>query len=163
MQFVKSMLYVFGLACLIFGLYCLGWSLLNGAETEFIVQGVLFLLVGVVLLIIGWAIVVRPPVPPSAKPLPEEVFVNGVNVKDLPFKSKTIAVLLCIFFGMLGIHQIYLGHYKKGLVMLAVNIINAILSFRILIITVIVAIVCLIDLFKIVNGEIVDEYNRHLM
>lgn len=167
MKIVKTLLYSLGVTFFVLGLYFIIWCFVNGEDTEFVIQGMLFITIGIVLFIIGWAIVILPPDSTSAKPLKtakvqtddEEIFVNGVNVKNLPFKSKTIAILLCLFLGLLGIHQIYIGNYLKGLTMLGATL----LFGWTVIAPIIVALVCLIDLINIISGQIRDEYNRQLM
>jgi TM2 domain-containing membrane protein YozV len=39
-------------------------------------------------------------------------------------KSKTVAALLCFFFGMLGVHRFYLGHTNIGIVQLVLTIVG---------------------------------------
>lgn len=45
------------------------------------------------------------------------VVTNSGNV-DTPFKSKTVAAVLCFFFGYLGIHRFYVGQTGMGLLYL---------------------------------------------
>jgi len=39
-------------------------------------------------------------------------------------KSKTVAALLCLFFGMLGVHRFYLGHTNIGIIQLVLTIVG---------------------------------------
>jgi hypothetical protein len=39
-------------------------------------------------------------------------------------KSKTVAALLCFFFGMLGVHRFYLGHTNIGIIQLVLTIVG---------------------------------------
>ena len=39
-------------------------------------------------------------------------------------KSKTVAALLCFFFGMLGLHRFYLGHTNIGIIQLVLTIVG---------------------------------------
>jgi len=63
-------------------------------------------------------------------------------------KNRLVTFLLCIFFGMLGVHRFYLGQFKLGLLMLLTCG-----GF---------AIWWVIDLFRILFGFQRDSYGRYL-
>lgn len=89
----------------------------------------------------------------------EKTLANGIDVNNLPYKSKTIAILLCIFFGLLGIHRIYLGHTQSGIAMM---IFTLCFGWTILV-PIILCVLCLIDIISIANGDLKDSYNRPLV
>jgi len=59
------------------------------------------------------------PVPPGPAPEPAAV----EKTVPLPVgKSRKVALLLCIFLGMLGAHRFYMGSWGYGLVILGLNL-----------------------------------------
>ncbi|MCH5315668.1 MAG: TM2 domain-containing protein [Eubacterium sp.] len=52
---------------------------------------------------------------------------NGVGVAGGDEKSKTVAGLLGIFLGALGIHNFYLGYTKKAVIQLVVTLVGSLL------------------------------------
>lgn len=75
-----------------------------------------------------------------------------------PPKSKTTAIILCLFLGLLGIHRIYLGHYKSALAMLFLNL----FLFWTIIVPAIILLICLSDIIAILHNEFGDKYGRDL-
>ncbi len=77
-------------------------------------------------------------------------------------KSKTKAGLLAIFLGFLGIHNFYLGHYKKAIVQLIIGGIFFILGTIGLVVGIILFLVSILftlfsgGLFIIVTGSIFE-------
>lgn len=51
----------------------------------------------------------------QGQPMPQQVYVTGVS-PAWPIKNKTVAGLLGIFLGGLGIHKFYLGKIGQGIV-----------------------------------------------
>lgn len=52
---------------------------------------------------------------------PPQVVVNNIvapPVDNYPYKSKVVALLLCLFLGYLGIHRFYVGKIGTGLIWL---------------------------------------------
>jgi len=64
----------------------------------------------------------RPPPPPAeAKPVPAEAPAD--KTAALPEgKSKTVALLLCVFLGAIGTHRFYMGSWGWGLVIMGLNL-----------------------------------------
>ena len=69
------------------------------------------------------------------------------------YKSKSLAVVLCLFLGMFGIHRFYVGKIKSGL---AYAILTLLLNWTI-IIPCIEAIFVIADLVTIIQGKFLDS------
>lgn len=71
--------------------------------------------------------------------------------------DQLIALLLCIFLGMFGVHRFYLGDKKRGMLILALTLIGAvffwlpIISFLVLFVA---AIIVFIDFIKLIIGSL---------
>lgn len=76
-----------------------------------------------------------------------------------PPKSKSVAVLLCIFLGMLGIHRFYLGYVGQGLAYMLCTIL---LSFTV-IVPILIFIFALADFITILQDKLYDKYGRPLV
>jgi TM2 domain-containing membrane protein YozV len=50
------------------------------------------------------------------------VIQTGVAASNVSPKKKSIALLLCIIFGMIGIHRFYLGKILTGILMIIFSI-----------------------------------------
>ncbi len=85
--------------------------------------------------------------------------VKGIDIDKIPYKSKTTAILFCIFLGALGIHRIYIGHTPSGILMLIASLIGG----WTVVIPVYMVLVAIIDLFFIAGNYITDGYNRSLV
>lgn len=75
------------------------------------------------------------------------------------YKSKSLAVVLCLFLGMLGIHRFYVGKIKSGL---AYALLTSLLSWTI-IVPIIVWICAIADLITIVQGKFLDSKSNTLV
>ena len=104
------------------------------------------------------------PTSPSSEPttpLPENPFgagsptfstshpAPGGLATDARRKSKILSIFLALFFGTLGLHRLYLGHYKSGLCMPALII----LSHGVFLIPVIFPWI-LVDIYLIATGKL---------
>lgn len=76
-----------------------------------------------------------------------------------PPKSKSVAVLLCLFLGMLGIHRIYLGKYGTALAYMLCSTI----LFWTYIAPLAIAFCSLADLITILQNKFYDAYDRPLV
>lgn len=182
MKFAKIVRYIIGAICAGIGIYFAVWSILNPDYAA----GYPFM--AFVLFVVGVAIIIWTAVDndlkfrkndrsPKQQTLeeymdynnenleeqkfnPEEkIFVNGIDVNKLPYKSKTVAILLCLFLGLLGIHRIYLGHTHSGIAMMAITLC---LGWTILV-PIVLCILCLIDIVSIAKGDLRDSYHRPLI
>lgn len=68
-------------------------------------------------------------------------------------KSKTVAGILAILFGQLGIHHFYLGNKKKGVIILLISL----LTFGIG--AIITWILGLIDGINILTGKVTTDFD----
>lgn len=99
----------------------------------------------------------------------KQLIEDHVDLSQIPMKSKTIALLLCFFLWLLGLHRFYLGYSTSGIVylvssMLAVFIFIATpLSFLSPVVIFIEAVTAIIDLFSIACGKRKDIYGRKLI
>lgn len=91
------------------------------------------------------------------------------KLEHIPYKSRTIAVILCLLFGGLGLHKVYLG-YSSGSAILIFHIfflptsILLTIPFMVYIpVTFILLIVGLADLINIASGKTQDVYGRDLI
>ena len=91
------------------------------------------------------------------------------KISQVPLKSRTIALLLCLFLGVAGIHRIYLGD-NSGSFFLVLHIIFLPLSILVYIplliyipILIVLCIMSLIDLIHIASGQTTDTYGRDLV
>ncbi len=77
-------------------------------------------------IVFGRTSVVAPPVqqPRSSAP-PVQI---SVDVRQRPRRSRTVAGLLGIFFGWLGIHRYYLGYSGVGTIMLLLTLITCFMA-----------------------------------
>jgi len=66
-------------------------------------------------------------------------------------KSKTVAILLGLFVGAIGVHNFYLGHTKKAVIQLLITVLTA--GYGALI----TAIWALSDVIEIARGNIKDS------
>lgn len=71
------------------------------------------------------------------------------DVTDKSDKSKTTALLLCLFLGLIGAHHFYVGRLGKGILYL--------FTFGL------IGIGSIIDLVLIATGKFRDEYGRRLI
>lgn len=179
MKFGKGFGYSLGAICILIGIYFTVWSIANpdyAAEYPFI---------AIILFIIGITIIIcnsldngkKQETQPTQVTIEEymngigndleetkftpgeKILVNGIDVNKLPYKSKTVAILLCLFLGLLGIHRIYLGHTQSGIAMMVITLC---LGWTILV-PIVLCIWCLTDIVSIANGDLKDSYNRPLV
>lgn len=89
-------------------------------------------------------------------------------ISKIPLKSKTIALLLCVFLWLFGLHMFYLGYSSKGTARLIITLIafgSLITPFGDIVLTITLffkAIHAIIDLFSIA-GNMRDAYGRKLV
>lgn len=89
-------------------------------------------------------------------------------VSKIPLKSKTIAILLCLFLWPFGLHMFYLGYSTKGIKRLVITLLavgSLIVPPGIVILAVVLvlkALHALFDLFSIA-GDMRDAYGRKLV
>jgi TM2 domain-containing membrane protein YozV len=76
--------------------------------------------------------------------------------KKMGGDNQIVALLLCFFLGMLGVHSFYLGNKKKGIIQLALCIIGAITSPFLIGIPILAAlgIWVIIDFIRILIGDL---------
>lgn len=89
-----------------------------------------------------------------------------IDVRQIPLKSKTIAILLCFFLWFLGVHRFYIGHTQAGLAYLLATIVSIFLYWTVIIpriVLLIEALAALVDLFQIAKGSYLDSYGRKLV
>lgn len=182
MKLAKYTRYIIGAICTGIGIYFAVWSILNPDYAT----GYPFM--ALILFVIGIAIIIYTAIDRDLKPQKkniqpkqqtveeymesmkedseeqkfhpdEKIFVNGIDVDKLPYKSKTIAILLCLFLGLLGLHRIYLGHIKSGIIILLLTLFFG----WTVIVPIALGIFCLVDIFFIANGDLKDSYNRPLV
>lgn len=182
MKLAKYTRYIIGAICTGIGIYFAVWSVLNPDYAA----GYPFM--ALILFAIGIAIIIYTAIDRDLKPQKnniqpkqqtieeymesmkedseelkfhpdEKIFVNGIDVDKLPYKSKTVAILLCLFLGLLGIHRIYLGHTQSGIAMMVITLC---LGWTILV-PIVLCIWCLTDIVSIANGDLKDSYNRPLV
>lgn len=91
-----------------------------------------------------------------------------IDISQIPLKSKTIALLLCLFLWLFGLHMFYLGYSSKGTARLIITLIafgSLITPFGDIVLTITLffkAIHAIIDLFSIA-GNMRDAYGRKLV
>lgn len=83
------------------------------------------------------------------------------NVSD---KGKFLAIILCLFFGTLGVHRFYIGRYKSGAVMLAFEVLGWLTSiiyigYGFLAVSLIWSVV---DVFRLIFNGLTDAQGRKL-
>ena len=90
------------------------------------------------------------------------------KISQIPLKSRTVALLLCLFFGQLGVHRIYLGN-NSGAIFLILHAFfipaSALLYIPIIIyvpIIVVLGAIVLVDLINLAVGNTTDAYGRDL-
>lgn len=89
-------------------------------------------------------------------------------VSKIPLKSKTIAILLCLFLWPFGLHMFYLGYSTKGIARLVITLLavgSLIVPPGIVILPAVLflkAIHAVFDLFSIA-GDMRDAYGRKLI
>lgn len=205
---MKIIMKIFGILALGFGIYLIGWGIVNRQIDEYTFYGILICIAGVILSAFGFSKINKnqeqskisnrqqktncanhPEVESIAfceickKPICvdctseiyskyycescKEPFLN--KLEHTPYKSKTIAVLLCLVLGVLGIHRIYLGHPSgSSILVFHVFFLPASILFYIPLIvyvpvTFILAFVGLLDLISIAGGNTKDVYGRDLL
>lgn len=79
--------------------------------------------------------------------------------KHIPYKSKTVALVLCLLFGAFGIHRFYLGK-MDGMIPLLITITGILIGRYFLIVSAGIAIV---NLIQIASGSVRDNYERELI
>lgn len=91
------------------------------------------------------------------------------KISQVPLKSRTIALLLCLFLGVAGIHRIYLGD-NTGTLFLFLHVVLLPLSVLLYIplliyipAILVVGIMSLADLLNIATGNKTDVYGRDLI
>ncbi len=91
------------------------------------------------------------------------------KISQVPLKSRTIALLLCLFLGAAGLHRIYLGD-TTGTIFLFLHVILLPLSILLYIplliyvpALLVVGIMSLADLLNIATGNKTDVYGRDLI
>ena len=94
---------------------------------------------------------------------------DEIDVSQIPLKSKTIALILCLFLWPFGLHMFYLGYSSKGAARLAVTLFAsaALVMPGLGVIILSVALVfkafhAIFDLFSIA-GDMRDAYGRKLV
>jgi TM2 domain-containing membrane protein YozV len=75
-----------------------------------------------------------------------------------PQPSRTVAMILCLFLGLLGVHRFYLGHNTSGGVILALDLIFC----WTVIVPVIIALFCLGDFISIITGGLTTPDGKPL-
>ncbi|MBO5300508.1 MAG: TM2 domain-containing protein [Clostridia bacterium] len=99
----------------------------------------------------------------------KEILEERTFVSQIPYKSKTIAILLCFFLWPLGLHRFYLGYSASGILYLITTFFAVILFISTLfyfltpVIFFFEAVAAIIDLFKIACGKRKDIYGRKLI
>lgn len=94
------------------------------------------------------------PFTPGPTPFQQPNYYGQPGAAGVPStRSKTVAVILVLIFGPLGIHRFYLGYGRDGAIMLGATVLSALLCWLGLIATTIWSIV---DLFKILAGTMPD-------
>ncbi|MFI3284414.1 MAG: TM2 domain-containing protein [Erysipelotrichaceae bacterium] len=73
-------------------------------------------------------------------------------------RKKSIAFLLAIFFGYLGLHQFYLGYSRRGLIMLSITLFGSCF----LIGPIITAVWSIVDAVMIISGTRPDAQGKQL-
>lgn len=76
-----------------------------------------------------------------------------------PYKSRSLAVVLCLFFGLIGMHKFYIGRVGEGILYLLITIL---LSWTV-IAPLLVLSVCIADLVRIIQWKERDIYSRPLI
>lgn len=71
-------------------------------------------------------------------------FVTGTS-----HKSRKVTLILCIFFGLFGIHNFYVGRYGRGFLYMLTG---GIFAFG-----------WIIDIFSILLGRFHDQYGNYLV
>ncbi len=80
---------------------------------------------------------------------------NVQNINQISNKSSLIALFLCAFLGLFGVHRLYIGKITSGIMMLVFTIIG-VFSFVSIIWTV-------IDLIRIMANDLKDINNKTLV
>jgi len=76
------------------------------------------------------------------------------NQSKLSDKSKTSALLLCMFLGTIGAHQFYVGKVARGMIMLLLS-----LTIIGLFIT---SLWALVDMVTIITGKFTDDEGKKI-
>lgn len=76
-----------------------------------------------------------------------------------PYKSRSVAVVLCLFFGLIGMHKFYIGRVGEGILYILITI----LLCWTVIAPLLVLALCIADLFRIIQWKERDIYNRPLI
>lgn len=180
MKFARIVRYILGAVCIGTAIYFVAWSLLNPDYAVGYPLLALAIAVAGVLIILSAifdkdfnpdkgnvheADVHEAHVEEETLHPDETTVANGIDVSKIPYKSKTIAILLCLFFGGLGLHRIYLGHIESGVILLFITL-SLVIIVRGLMFTVgifALGIFLIVDIFKIAVGKLKDGYNRPLV
>ncbi|MGQ9847493.1 MAG: TM2 domain-containing protein [Bacteroidales bacterium] len=83
-------------------------------------------------------------------------FAQSHNNSKKAGKDQVVALLLCFFLGMLGIHSFYLGNTTKGAIQLAMFLVGLLTTFLIIGYVILLAlwIWVLIDFIRIIVGDL---------
>lgn len=84
------------------------------------------------------------------------------NDMHIPYKSKAVAIILCLFLGGLGLHRIYIGKTGSGLAMLTATVLSFITGLF-FIVWIIVGIIVFVDIIRIASNGFTDSYGRDLV
>lgn len=72
----------------------------------------------------------------------------NININTGPKKSRTVALILCIFFGVFGVHRFYVGKVGTGLLYLFTGGLFVI--------------GCVVDIISIILGTFTDKYGQRV-
>ncbi len=162
-NFIRTIL---GIALLVPALYLIVWCILNPelVEGSYGIITIVLIMLSIILLYSTYRDAKRTKAEEenpdnTLEKTPEEIAKEkGVDLNRIPYKSKALAVVLCLF-GVFGLHRIYLGHVKSGLIMLACSVFLGWLVFPLCFLLAF----AVVDLISIVKGTLKDSYNRPLV